>query len=495
MHLQVARALPLCAVMAVLGLAGCQLRDWFNPATLSPSPAEDGGVMPLSCVLKGNLTCVTCAMAFEQSFRVAASPSIALTVAGEEYALFLETARRGMSTGAENTRMDHVRLTSDGTVQPATSIVPGDWFGKTPSHPAVDLIGDSRYPSAASNGSVAAVVWQDHFFTSPQVLMARFDKNGNNLGSPLGVESTIAPHRLTKLSVTNLCRKGTSSGWDECGSATRPSLTHANGGWFGVAAQVAGNSKECALSTCKDLPGCQHPGVSQIYLFMAHPSPWKASLALRITGSGRSASNPSLVWSGNEFGVAWQDMRHDSAEIYFRRIKKDGIGLVGPEVRITRTPFVSSDPVLVRHGTGYGLVWKEARLKASQVYFTALDVQGRLTDKSARPITGSGNSAFNPSLVWTGKRFGLAWEDTRDGHLEVYFQVLDRQGTPLSTQIRISNATSTLASAPRAYYPRLAAGPSGEFGLAWIGSRRFLDANSKTLQDKKEVYFARVACQ
>jgi len=357
------------------------------------------------------------------------------------------------------------------------------------------MAGNSRFPAAASNGSVAAVAWQDHYCMAQEVMFARFNEQGDNLqGEPLGTSTVLYVDRIRKASITNYCTfdpKSSSMVW--CGWAQSPALAYATGGRFGVAAHVVGFKSNCANPLCAPLLGCKHIDVTQIHFFLVQANPWKSPQGVQVSVSNVEAREASLVWSGKEFAVAWTDRRHDDQEIYFRRIKADASGLSGPEVRITSAPFDSSEPVLRWHGSGYGLAWQDSRLMTSQIYFASLDAQGRLSATEQRAVTGGSSGAWKPSLAWDGKRYGLAWEDARDGHLEVYFKLLDSAGKVLSTALRVSEAGRHSTVTPQAYSPKLVFGLGGEFGLAWISNKSYTDSQNM-LRQKKGVYFARVRC-
>ena len=38
------------------------------------------------------------------------------------------------------------------------------------------------------------------------------------------------------------------------------------------------------------------------------------------------------------------------------------------------------------------------------------------------------SGSFNPSLVWSGSRYGVCWHDNRVGYNEIYFAILNSNG-------------------------------------------------------------------
>ena len=78
-----------------------------------------------------------------------------------------------------------------------------------------------------------------------------------------------------------------------------------------------------------------------------------------------------MVWTGSEHGVAWHDNRDGvDSEIYFARISADGVK-VGSDVRITSAGY-SSVPSLVWSGSEYGVAWQDDRNGDGEIYFARI---------------------------------------------------------------------------------------------------------------------------
>jgi hypothetical protein len=67
-------------------------------------------------------------------------------------------------------------------------------------------------------------------------------------------------------------------------------------------------------------------GNNEIYFAMISPASKKICDDLRVTFDESSSNKPSLVWTGTEFGVSWEDDRDGNFEIYFTRISLDSDG-------------------------------------------------------------------------------------------------------------------------------------------------------------------------
>ncbi|MBW2261485.1 MAG: hypothetical protein JRG91_05875 [Deltaproteobacteria bacterium] len=156
-------------------------------------------------------------------------------------------------------------------------------------------------------------------------------------------------------------------------------------------------------------------------------------------GTGNSY-NPSLTWSGSEYGVAWTDLRDSGQQVYFNRLAGDGT-VVGSDIRITTDVATSRRPSLVWTGSEYGLAWIDFRHSFGEVYLVRLDGAGTRIGSDIR-VTSSTSSANFPELVWASSQFHLAWEDDRDGNEELYYVRLDPTGVPTSVELRVTTASS-----------------------------------------------------
>ena len=109
----------------------------------------------------------------------------------------------------------------------------------------------------------------------------------------------------------------------------------------------------------------------------------------------------------------------------------------GPVVQVTNAPGASTDPSLAWTGHGYGVAWSDQRDGLQGVYFRLLGPSGAVVRKERR-LNPPGAIAGGPSLVWTGSHFGLAWADRRHGDPELYFQLLNPDGTDAGPQQRVT---------------------------------------------------------
>jgi hypothetical protein len=192
---------------------------------------------------------------------------------------------------------------------------------------------------------------------------------------------------------------------------------------------------------------------------------------------GSYSYTPSLVWTGSEYGVSWQDTRdkYPNYEIYFARLDSSG-SKIGSDVRVTYDSSGSYNPSLVWSGSEYGVSWYDERDGNSEIYLARLDSSRGKIGSDVR-VTYDSSDSWNPSLVWTGGEYGISWLDGRDESPEIYFARLDSSGNKIGSDVRVTYDSSG------SWNPSLV-WTGNEYGVSWHDKR----------DGKREIYFARVLC-
>ncbi len=87
----------------------------------------------------------------------------------------------------------------------------------------------------------------------------------------------------------------------------------------------------------------------------------------------------------------------------------------------------SSFASIVFTGAEYGLAWQEeVDGEHQRIRFGRLSADGQPLGDPVVVGEGAGMSSY-PSLAWTGDGFALVWQDDRDGNYEIYLARLDCQ--------------------------------------------------------------------
>lgn len=140
---------------------------------------------------------------------------------------------------------------------------------------------------------------------------------------------------------------------------------------------------------------------------------------VRITSNSGVSRMPCLEFSGSEYAIAWQDDPGGGSEIYFTRISLDG-EKVGSDVTVTEDSEESQSPSLVFTGSEYGIVWQDDRYGNEENFFRRLSPEGVKLSSEIRVTETSGKS-WNPSVAYSGSEYGVIWTENLSGLVRVYF--------------------------------------------------------------------------
>jgi hypothetical protein len=133
---------------------------------------------------------------------------------------------------------------------------------------------------------------------------------------------------------------------------------------------------------------------------------------------GIIGSNPSVAWNGKDFLVVWDDARggDDTHDIYGARVKSDGTvrDPGGFPIAVEEGPQLS--PAVVWTGRRFLVAWHDARLGAAYDIFGArVHPSGRVDDPEGFPIATSPGIETRPRLAHHNDKTLVVWNDYRDG--------------------------------------------------------------------------------
>lgn len=151
---------------------------------------------------------------------------------------------------------------------------------------------------------------------------------------------------------------------------------------------------------------------------------------LRITeGDGSWSIGSTLVWTGKEFVVAFQDQRDLDPQfnLWGQRISVDG-KLVGGNVKLVDD--VASGPELAVGLGTLAITWTQ------QVSATQWDSYVRILSRELAPLTDpikvtTGKSGESPTITWNGDRYVVAFFDKIGTPKTIYGAAYDEKGNAL----------------------------------------------------------------
>jgi len=254
--------------------------------------------------------------------------------------------------------------------------------------------GGSYHPKIIFSGSEYGIVWDEYFNGSNKIFFAHLSTTGGKIGSDMQVS-------------------------EGSGNAMNPSIAF-SGSEYGVVWQEKRDSE-----------------FFQIYFTRLNLEGVRLGADIKITDTQSNAVSPSIIFSGNEYSIVWNDGRNSIDEIYFARISLDGTK-IEDEVRITNNSGVSSFPSIAFSGSEYGVTWQDTLWGDEEIYFAKISLLGEKVGEDIRITDAIGKSIF-PSIVFMVDEYGLVWQDNRDGNDEIYFKRVSSEGTSITDDIRLTN--------------------------------------------------------
>lgn len=208
-----------------------------------------------------------------------------------------------------------------------------------------------------------------------------------------------------------------------------------------------------------------------------------------ITNVNNDNFTGPVVWTGSVYATVWEDRRDADYEIYFNRFDPGG-NKIGPDVRVSQAVGFSLNPSLLWNGSQYVLIWQEERSSVFALVGVLLDAEGKPISEitqytfpseiaespriaegerklgtafnmnqglgqeigfltitpdlleSTRPISLD-REAVDPSIVWLGDRFVVAWEkrDVTPGDA-IWGALVDEDGNVLRPATQLTSGAS-----------------------------------------------------
>ncbi len=128
-----------------------------------------------------------------------------------------------------------------------------------------------------------------------------------------------------------------------------------------------------------------------------------------LTGTVAAGSDTSLAWTGDRYGIAWSDRRDGNFEVYFALLDPTGKKMAPGDERITVSDGFSLYPSLVWTGQDFAMVWQEERNNGQfKLQGQRIDLDGHLVGNIVSLTSGSADDQ-GPVLAAGKSELGLAW--------------------------------------------------------------------------------------
>lgn len=285
----------------------------------------------------------------------------------------------------------------------------------------------SEHPSVSVSGSVLHVLWQDNRDGNYEIYYKRSSNEGVNWSQDTRLTNDPSESRYPSVAVSGqaihvvwydsrdgneeIYYKRSTDGGVSWGTDTRLSNDPA---WSQFASvSVSGSDVHVVWADLRDAGW-------DIYYKRSTDGGINWGPETRITFSTAWARYPSVSASGSVVHVVWQDDRHTTEEIYYRR-SADGGSSWGAETRLTNNTGWSLRPSLSVSGSAVHIVWYDHPEANPEIYYKR-SIDGGISWESDTRLTNDPAYSENPSVLVSGSVVHVVWQDSRDGNYEIYYK-------------------------------------------------------------------------
>ncbi|MBW2523236.1 MAG: putative metal-binding motif-containing protein, partial [Deltaproteobacteria bacterium] len=158
---------------------------------------------------------------------------------------------------------------------------------------------------------------------------------------------------------------------------------------------------------------------------------------VRISSDALEPAEPGgLAYNGESY-LAMYSGTSLGFDMYETRLDVDGTKLPPIEQPVGLQNADSYGGPIVWTGDRYGLSWEDRRDSDYEIYFTLLDGGGTKLIADTR-LTNAFGFSVNNDMTWSGDEFLVVWQDERNGLFEVMGQRVNVDGVPIGSNVTLS---------------------------------------------------------
>ncbi|MBI3851780.1 MAG: cadherin-like domain-containing protein [Verrucomicrobia bacterium] len=175
---------------------------------------------------------------------------------------------------------------------------------------------------------------------------------------------------------------------------------------------------------------------------------------IAISRAASAQLAPAVAASGTDYLVVWQDLRNGVPDVYGTRITNAGIVVETNGTAISRAINTQSAPAVAANGSGYLVVWQDARNGEAntEIFGARLTPSGALIETNGLVISSIVNNEAVPAVAFNGTNYLVVWTDSRNWtnklfNLDIYGARVSNAGTVFDPNgIAICRATADQAA-------------------------------------------------
>lgn len=183
---------------------------------------------------------------------------------------------------------------------------------------------------------------------------------------------------------------------------------------------------------------------------------------LRLTNDAAISHFPAVAVAGLVVHVVWEEYRDGNAEIYYKRSTDAGASWEA-DTRLTNDAANSLSPSVAVSGSNVHVTWFDQRDGNNEIYYKRSIDGGQSWSTDIR-LTNNSSSSIYSAVAAVGDRIHVVWEEYRDGNGEIYYKRSTDGGASWSADTRLTN------NAANSFSPSVAAA-AGDVNIAWFDQR------------------------
>jgi hypothetical protein len=137
-------------------------------------------------------------------------------------------------------------------------------------------------------------------------------------------------------------------------------------------------------------------------------------------GSMTGANAVNLSVSGSDEFIVWQDNRDGNNEIYYK-YSIDGGVTWDVDTRLTNDPASSTFPSVLISGSNVHIIWQDNRDGNNEIYYKFSTNKGLSWGVDTR-LTFDPLASIKPFISISNSVLNVIWCDDRDGNMEIYYK-------------------------------------------------------------------------
>ncbi len=159
--------------------------------------------------------------------------------------------------------------------------------------------------------------------------------------------------------------------------------------------------------------------------------PTTGDLSIGVAGNTQEKARVVYAPQQREFFVVWEDYRNNRWDVYENRVDLSGSPILGAGGRpLYAAGSQNRRPDVVWTGSRYLVAWEDSRNGTWDIYVARVSPTGQRMDPVGIPVVTAAAAQRSVRLAWLQGHALAVWQDARNGGNDLYGTLLDASGQP-----------------------------------------------------------------